>query len=250
MQRKLFQILMVACLSCHMAANAETVTMMTATWSPYVDKQLPEQGVSIEIMTHVFAAAGYEVDNTITAWPRAMEGVAVGLYDVLGGAWKDRERELDFIYSEPFLVNELIVVKRRSMPGNFDSVQALEGGNIGLITDYSYGVDFTALPNTKLVYENHMIQSLMNLLNNKVDFVVGDRRVIALMLTEYLAGRRGEVEVVPIALPSRSLYVAGSRAKKGAADLIKAFNKALFDSKTDGSYDKILAKWRARYAAE
>ena len=44
--------------------------------------------------------------------------------------------------------------------------------------DYAYGVDFDSVPNLTLVKENHLIQNLLNLLNGKVDFVIGDQRTI------------------------------------------------------------------------
>ena len=227
---------------------AEPVTMMTNAWPPYVDQQLPDQGLAVELVTHIFAREGYPLENTVESWPRAMEGVLIGLYDVLGAAWYSDERASEFVYSEPYLVNELIVVKRRDLPGKFSSVGALQGARLGLAPDYAYGVDFTALPGTTLVYENHIIQSLLNLLNDKVDFVVGDRRVIALQLEEYLKDRRHEVEVTGITLPPRSLHVAGSREGKRTAELMKAFNAALEDVRRDGSYQQIIDKWRKRYA--
>jgi polar amino acid transport system substrate-binding protein len=225
----------------------DPVKMMTNAWPPYVDRQLPEEGLAVELVTHIFSRAGYQVDNTIESWPRAMEGVRIGLYDVLGAAWHDDQREQEFIFSEPYLINELIIVKRRKMQGRFYSIGALENTRIGLSEDYAYGVDFTEIPGVKIVYENHIIQNLMNLLNDKVDFVVGDRRVIALQLEQYLKDRRHEIEVIGVSLPPRALYVAGSRSTERPARLIEEFNAALQEVKRDGSYQKIIDKWKARY---
>jgi polar amino acid transport system substrate-binding protein len=230
------------------AQAEEPVKMMTSTWPPYVDKQLPEQGLAMELVTHIFARAGYSLDNTLESWPRAMEGVRAGLSDVLGAAWRDDARDQTFIYSEPYLMNELIVVKRREMKGRHYSFGALENARIGLTPDYAYGVDFSELPGVEIVYEDHIIQNLRNLLNKRVDFVVGDRRVIALQVEEQLKDRRQEIEVVGISLPPRALYVAGSRATDRPAHLIEEFNAALVEVKRDGSYQKIIEKWRERYA--
>jgi polar amino acid transport system substrate-binding protein len=229
------------------AQAADPVKMMTNSWPPYVDKQLPDEGLAVELVTHIFALAGYSVENTVESWPRAMEGVRIGLYDVLGAAWRDQARDQDFQFSEPYLINELIVVKRRDLQGRYISIGDLQNSRIGLSPDYAYGVDFTELPGVQIKYENHIIQNLMNLLNKKVDFVVGDRRVIALQLEEYLKDRRHEIAVAPISLPPRPLYVAGSRASERSAQLIEAFNAALLEAKRDGSYQKIIEKWKARY---
>lgn len=225
----------------------DPVKMVTNTWPPFVDARLPQQGLAVELVTHIFSRAGFPVENTVESWPRAMEGVRIGLFDVLGAAWRDDARDRQFIYSEPYLINELIVVKRRNMEGRFYSLSALENARVGLSTDYAYGVDFTEIPGIDIVYENHILQNLINLLNDKVDFVVGDRRVIALQLEDYLKDRRHEIEVVSVSLPPRALYVAGSRTAERPAQLIKEFNAALREVKRDGSYQKIIEKWRERY---
>lgn len=225
----------------------DPVKMMTNTWSPYVDAELPDQGLAMELVTHIFARAGYSVSNTIEIWPQASESVRTGLSDVLGATWRDDARDQRFIYSEPYLMNELIVVKRREMQGRHYSIGAMANSRIGLIPDYAYGIDFTELPKVEIVYENQIVQNLENLLNNKVDFVVGDRRVIAAKLGAFPEERRHEIEVASISLPPRGLYVAGSRAIERPAHLVKEFNNALIEVKRDGSYQKIIEKWQKRY---
>ena len=96
--------------------------------------------MAMELVRHVFLRAGYKVDNTIERWPRALEGVRVGLYDVLGAAWRDEQREQDFIYSEPYLVNEIIVITRKNNRRMLRSVNDLSGSSIGVLRDYSYGL--------------------------------------------------------------------------------------------------------------
>ena len=68
------------------AQASDPVKMMTNTWPPYIDEELPQEGMAMELVRHIFLRAGYKVDNTVERWPRALEGVRVGLYDVLGAA--------------------------------------------------------------------------------------------------------------------------------------------------------------------
>ena len=114
-------------------------------------------------------------------------------------------------------------------------------------SDYAYGVDFDSIPGLTLVEENHMIQNLMDLLNGRVDVVIGDQRTIALQLNEYLPKERHKFQVLPIDVPGRSRHVAASRALKGSEEMIDAFNKALAKAKQDGSHAAIIKKWDARY---
>ena len=68
-------------------ASQDTLRLMANTSPPYSDKTLPEQGLALEIVNHVFAATPYKPDITIDNWSRAVEGASLGVYDGLAAAW-------------------------------------------------------------------------------------------------------------------------------------------------------------------
>lgn len=226
---------------------AEPVRMLANTSPPYADRRLPEQGLALELVSHIMKRAGYETDISIEIWARAMEGVRIGLYDALATAWYSEERSRDFLFSEPYLESRLIMVKLRSRPFSVNDLSDLQGARLGVRADYAYGIDFDAVPELRLVEENHLIQNLLNLLNGSVDVVIGDQRTMALQLNEYLQQQRHKFEVLPIELPSRARHVAASRALVGSEKLVADFNRALADAKKDGTHAAIVAKWDARY---
>ncbi|MEM8561971.1 MAG: transporter substrate-binding domain-containing protein [Pseudomonadota bacterium] len=229
------------------AQTDNPVTMRTSEWSPYIDQSLPNQGLAMELVTHIFARAGYRIDNTIEPFFNALEDVTLGKADMLGAAWRDDARDERFIYSKPYLMNELVVIQRSDTSDRHYSLGAMSDSRIGLIQDYAYGVDFSELPGAELVYETNIAQNLKNLLDNKVDFVVGDRRVIAMAVAQSLSEYRDSFAVAAISLPPRALYVAGSRAVPRPAGLVNEFNAALAEVKRDGSYHQIIEKWQARF---
>jgi polar amino acid transport system substrate-binding protein len=226
---------------------AEPVRMLANTSPPYADSKLPEQGLALELVSHIMKRAGYETDISIEIWSRAMEGVRIGLYDALATAWYSEERSKDFLFSEPYLESQLIMVKLRSDTYPYSELAELEGRRLGVRSDYAYGVDFSAIPRLKLVEENHLIQNLLNLLNGSVDVVIGDQRTMALQLNEYLQQQRHRFQVLPIELPSRARHVAASRALAGSEKMVADFNRALAEVKKDGTHAAIVAKWDARY---
>ena len=171
---------------------------------PYADKSLEAQGLALELVNHVFARAGYKADITIDSWPRAMEGVEIGVYDALASVWFTEERGKNYLFSDPYLSSQLVLVKLRTDAGDYFELGHLEGKRLGVRVDYAYGVDFDAIPNLSLVEENHLIQNLLNLLNGKVDFVIGDQRTVALQLSDYLSKQSQKFEVVNIDLPTES----------------------------------------------
>ncbi|WP_279247044.1 substrate-binding periplasmic protein [Candidatus Litorirhabdus singularis] len=240
-------VLVVSSWSLPALAEEKTVSLMVNTWSPYVDKELPGQGVAMELVTVLFDRAGYRTEIKVEAWRRAMEGVRVGLYDALGATWYTESREQDFIFSEPYLQNDLMMLKLRAFPGDYLELSHLSGRRLGLLSEYEYGIDFAAIPGLTLVPENHDIQSLLNLINRKVDFVIGDRRALVMQLDEFLSGQKGLLVEVPLELPARPLYVAASRSGPQSQEIIDAFNRALAAARSDGSYDKLLADWSEKF---
>jgi len=241
-------ILLVIVLISSVSTHAQdTVQLMANTSPPYADVKLPNRGLALEIVEHVFSKTEYQADITIESWSRAIEGASIGVYDGLASAWYTPERGKDLLFSEPYLSSKLIIVKRLEDRGRFRQLSDLAGGRLGVRADYAYGIDFSAIPGLKLVEENHLIQNLLNLMNGSVDFVIGDQRTMTMQLHEYMQDRITRFEVLPIDLPSPARHVATSRELDGHEKIIAAFNKALAQSKADGSYNAILKKWDSRY---
>ncbi|MBE9540018.1 MAG: transporter substrate-binding domain-containing protein [Proteobacteria bacterium] len=225
----------------------QTVTLTASTSPPYADAKLPEQGLAMELVNHVFKRAGYQPQIEFKIWSRAMEGVSVGLYDALAAAWYSEEREKEYLFSDAYLTSKLILLKLRTDPTVYADKSHLAGKRLGTQVDYAYGIDFDAISGLSLVPENHAIQNLLGLLNGRVDVVIGDQRTLAMQLNEYLPKEMHKFEVVEANLPPRARHVAASRAIEGEEKLVADFNRALKAVRKDGSYDAIVAKWDKRY---
>jgi polar amino acid transport system substrate-binding protein len=238
--------LLLACTGAY-AQTEKTVTLMASTSPPYADRKLPEQGLAMEVVKHVFTRAGYDPQIKFEIWSRAMEGVSVGLFDALAAAWYSESRAQEYLFSDPYLTTKLILLKLRSDPTRYTDISQLAGRRLGTQADYAYGVDFDQIDGLKLVPENHAIQNLLGLLNGSVDAVIGDQRTLAMQLHVYLPQDVLKFEVVDVNLPSRARHVAASRAIDGEDKLVADFNRALAGARKDGSYAAIVAKWDKLY---
>ncbi|MEM1111176.1 MAG: transporter substrate-binding domain-containing protein [Pseudomonadota bacterium] len=227
----------------------EEITLLANTSPPYADRTLPEEGLALELVKHVYSRTDYQPKITIENWSRAMEGVRIGVYDALAAAWYTDERNEAFLFSEPYLESDLLIVTLRTDRRPYSKLAHLSGRRLGVRTDYAYGIDFDAIPDLTLVEENHLIQSLLNLLNGKVDFVIGDRRTMVMQMQEYLGQQATKFRVVPMDLPGRARHIAASRDVEGHESIIAAFNRALAETRKDGSYDAILDRWEALYGS-
>jgi polar amino acid transport system substrate-binding protein len=247
MYKTLSALLLSLLLSSVSAQAEQTVTLMASTSPPYSDRQLPEQGLAMELVSHVFKRAGYTPQINFEVWPRAMEGVSVGLFDALAAAWYTESRASEYLYSDPYLSANLILLKLRANRSRYSDMSQLAGRRLGTQVDFAYGIDFDAIPGLKLFPENHAIQNLLGLLNGSVDAVIGDQRTLAMQLNVYLPNDIQKFEVVDISLPSRDRHVAASREIKSEDKLIADFNRALAAARKDGSYAAIVDKWDKRY---
>ncbi|MEM9256870.1 MAG: transporter substrate-binding domain-containing protein [Pseudomonadota bacterium] len=234
-------------LLCGKVAAEQELTLIANTSPPYADNQLPDQGLAMELVKHVFSRTDYTPEITIESWSRAVEGARLGVYQALASVWYSPDRDKDLLFSQPYLRSELIILKRRTDTTHYRELADLAGKRLGVRTDYAYGVDFRSVPGLQLVEENHLVQLLLRLLNGSVDAVIGDRRTVTMQLNEFLQDRLNEFAVTPIQLPDVERHVAASRSWEGHEAMIGAFNKALIEVEKDGSHAAIIKQWDERY---
>lgn len=224
-------------------SESKSLTLITNTWPPYVDSTLPGQGLAVELVSEVLERAGYKTTVTIETWPRAMEGTKLGIYDGIVAAWYTEQRDKDFYYSDAYLVNKLRVMKLKRLGGDYFEMAHLEGKRLGIITGYAYGIDFSTIDNIQLVEESYVIQSVLNLVNGKVDFIVVDERTVSAEINKYLSTQKDQFEFLDIEIPVRSLYFVTSKSNPGNTEIIKRFNAALKAMKNAGVYSELVNRW-------
>jgi polar amino acid transport system substrate-binding protein len=226
----------------------QDIRLLANTSPPYAGAGLPDQGLALELVRHIFTRTDYTPEITIENWSRAVEGARIGVYDALASVWYSPEREQDLLFSKPYLESDLILLKLRSNRRAYTSLDELAGGRLGVRRDYAYGVDFDGIPNLVQVEEDLLVSNLLNLLAGKVDFVIADQRTATMQLHELLNDKINQVQVMGIALPVVKRHIAAARAWPGHEAMIAAFDRALVSTQNDGSLQSIITKWNERYA--
>jgi polar amino acid transport system substrate-binding protein len=225
------------------ALAEKNVQLMASVSPPYADQKLPEEGMALQLVAHVFAGTDYQPHISVERWSRALEGASLGVYDGLASVWYSDERAKTLEFSEPYLTSQLVLLKPSSNTTEYHSLQDIAGSKVGVLRDYAYGVDFAAVPNVELVEENHIIQNLLNLLDGSIDFVIGDRRALMHQVNEFLLDRKSGLAVTGVTLPTVQRHIAVGRDLDGHEELVKQFNASLAKSRKDGSLDKIINEW-------
>jgi polar amino acid transport system substrate-binding protein len=225
------------------ARAAETLRIAISDWPPYVETTAPSQGLAIEIVRTALDRMDYDMGLVDEPWSRTLEGASIGVYDALAAAWYNQQRAGNFLFSQPYLVNEIKFIKRKGNPFQFRTMDDLRGQVIGIVKDYAYDDRFDQARGLTRFVNNHVLENLLLLLQGEVDVTLDDERVRRYEMARYMANSRDQFEILPQSFASRGLCFAMSRQHPNAKEIIKAFDAEIKEMKADGSLDQIMAKY-------
>lgn len=222
-------------------AHAEQALRVAAnTWPPYVDESLPGSGLAMEIVSTAFERAGYPIQVSIQSWPRTLEGARVGVYDVIAAAWYSDERAATLAFSKPYYYNEIRFLKRKGTDIHYQQLSDLKGLLIGVVRDYAYSDEFNRSPELARVGANHVIQNLLRLTQGQIDLTLGDELVLRYQLQAFLPNAIQNLEFLPKPLTRKGIHVAVSKENPAHARIVAEFDKALAQTKADGTWQRIV----------
>jgi polar amino acid transport system substrate-binding protein len=237
-------ILVLFLLNCSIG-YAGNLSVVVNTWPPYVGKALPGKGMAMQIVTSALHRKGHQTTITIESWTRTLEGIDVGVFDVVGAIWKTPEREKWLLFSEPYLQNNIKFIKKKSLVLNYQSLEDLTGYVIGIVKNYAYDEAFIQSQILIKIPQNHIIQNLTKLREDVIDVTLGDERAIIFELNQYMHGQVADYEFLRKPLSKQGLHIAVSRRNPAAQQIIADFNQAIAEMKADGSLEKFLAQYQA-----
>jgi polar amino acid transport system substrate-binding protein len=216
--------------------------MAISDWPPYVETTAPNDGVAIELVRTALDRIDYDIELVDEPWSRTLEGATIGVYDALAAAWYSDQRGANFLFSKPYLTNQIKFVKRRGDPFQFRTMDDLKGRVIGIVKDYAYDDQFDAARGLTRFVNNHVLENLLLMLQGQVDVTLDDEIVLRYEISKYMANSAGQFEILPKPFAVRGLCFAMSRQHPKAKDIIKAFDAEIAEMRSDGTYDRIIAK--------
>lgn len=242
MKTSLLSLITIIFLLCFSSLTS-ALSIVAKEESPYIGSELPAQGLSIEIIKTALERTGYKTNVTFETWPRTYEGALIGIYDVIGSIWQTEKRKKDFIFSDAYLFHEIKFIKRKADVNiSFNNLNDLQGLIVGTLKSYAYREDFINSKNIIKLPQNHLIQNLLFLTQNRIDMTLGDIRKVRFEINKYMKSSMKKLEFLPKALVTKGVHIAVSKSNPRHAEIITNFNKALESMKSDGTYDAILKK--------
>lgn len=227
-------------------SESTVLTMAGGTWDPYISNQLPANGLAVDIVTQVMKRAGYEVEMKFMPWQRVSEGLANGDIDLSVASWYNETRAQESQFTDAYLVNDLMIVKRKNDPLTFNDAaefkQSIDkkGYRLGIMKDFGYGNVFNEIaPLVSLNYYKYCNLMMRDVAAKNIDIALVDNWT-ALSSMQSKKNIADHLEITPTPLLSHNLHATISPNNRQHKEISMNFNQALNAMRADGSYNKIL----------
>jgi len=220
------------------AAQTRTLRFVSPIRPPFTEVQ-GKPRFALDLVEEALKRVNVTATTTIVPSGEYGQLLLTGPYDGTAVGWPDAQRQQEFLLSQPYLENRLVLVARRGTDVSAKSIAALKGKRIAIINGYAYGDNFeTSGP--VFVRSNAEPDSLRMLLDNKVDYVLMDDLVVQYMVDEYPDEARTRLQIGLTPLVVRPVHMLIRKSVPDAASIIDGFNKQLRAMITDRTYHKLL----------
>lgn len=235
-----FLLYVLSCSSSY--ADSKTISVTTLEFSPYVSRDLPNNGWAWEIAETAFAQKGYVAKLEILPWGRALKMVQDGRIEALYLANINEERKKWAEFSDPVGEEISVAFKLKSNPIEITEIVELGQHRVtGLIAAHvtkkmqklGIAVDLTTDLNA----------GIKRLYYNRTDLLVTDRYAGAhLIRTEFPSIYLEAIDFVSMPIDVNQLHLAVSKQLRNYNDIVSDFNEGLMHIRENGTYDAILKK--------
>lgn len=211
-------------------------------YPPFSDLGRPQLGFANELLLSAMRRAGYEIEIDMMPWSRALAGVQDGTYDILTCVWLTPDRQKIMAFTAPFAVNRLVFAKRAGEGFAYRGLADLTGRTIGTIPGYAYDEAFLKASNFKREEAATVATNLRKLSAGRIDLTVEDELILHFVINTQLPDLKMMLDLAPGALSENPLHFAVSKRRPDADRIASAFDAALAQMRTDGSYEHLLEK--------
>ncbi len=198
-------------------------------------------GFDVEFLEEVFKRAGIDLIITYMPWNRALNEARYGRVAGVCSCSSTKEREEYLYFSDPLgkASSGLFSLTENDF-SEVSRVEEIGDKFVGVIKGYNIVENLHSAKIKNIVELTDETQGLMMLLRGRIDFYYS----YAAPTRFYLKQQNITSKVTYHEIAYGNYYSCLSKNTDGAEDLLKIFNAGLQQIKNDGTYDKILAKYR------
>lgn len=226
------------------ARAADVIKVVVDPWAPFGGADLPNGGISLDVITTVLERAGYNVSAEILPWQRAMDGVQSGTYDILGNLFALPELEAHLTFSDPFYETEIRFLAPRGSEFAYRGLDSLRPYTIAVGAGYIYEGEFDAAEDLNKTIVTNVVQGVRMVASGRVDLTLDSVDVLIYTLARKTPELAPQLVILPDRLASQSLHMAIRNSHPMRENILKDFNRVLAEMRADGSLDRLLAAHR------
>lgn len=219
------------------AKQTTELRLVSTPWPPFTSPP-GQPRFALDLVEAGLSRSGIGATTTIVEPARFSESLLSGEFDGSASAWKNDERERVLLFSQPYLENRLILVGRKGADVAAPTLVALHDKKIAVVEGYAYG-DIDKL-GPVFVRTHSEEDSLSQLLNNKVDYVLMDELVAQYLTSHYEKQAKTKLAIGSTALLIRPLHLAIRKSLPDAESIISRFNSQLRNMIADRTYHRLL----------
>lgn len=231
-------------------AEEKPLSIVLDPWPPYSEGEsgkTPTGGFFIEVANAVFEKMGVKTEIMLYPWKRCLVYMEDGTADILLGVTKTAEREAFMAYTDPLIVDRVVLFysKEKFKDGfSWEKFEDLKGIRIGVTAGYNYGDEFSKAEKELGLDTDPAegeVKNFQKLTMGRTDVFIC-YEISGKSILEKDAKLQEQVGMVekPV-LAELPFYLAVSK-KSTAVNLIPKINEAIFAIKGDGTLDKLLGR--------
>jgi polar amino acid transport system substrate-binding protein len=224
-------------------AREKTIKIATLEWTPYVGKELRDNGFTSEIVRAVFDRMGYSVKIKFMPWATLLKAVEHGKVDAAYPAYYSDERALKFAMTNAFVDGPLYLCKLKNKKIAYHTLEDLKAYKIGVVNGYVNTPEFDSASYLNKKFANSDRLNLLKLLNKRVDMIVVDKYAAMQIVKESIPGAVGKIEFIEPPLDVKPLHLLVSRKIDNSQAIVDDFNKGLEMLTDNGAIKKIMRKY-------
>ena len=234
-------LLLVLLTICFFQLNAQNSTLQLASdvWPPFTNVT-GEKSVATDLVRVALNRINVPAEFHVLDFKGVTEGMDSGKFQGSAALWKTAEREESFFFSEPYLLNQLVLVGLQGTDVSATSPTQLTGKKIGVVVNYGYDEDLLEATNLELVYGESDQQNLEKLLYKKIDYMLVDALLLQYLFQYQLDDVNKHLAVGREHFESKTLHLALRKDTPNAQQILEAFNEQIKVMLTDGTYHQVL----------
>ncbi len=234
--------LAVAFITVSPALSGQRVTVVADEWPPFSGENLPNRGMSLDVISTILRRAGYEVETQVLPWARIMDGARKGDHDIVGSLFADPEIETFMTYGKPFYQTEIHFVQGAGRDIAISDLDSLRPYSIAVGDGFLYEQNFDQADYLNKIVVTTALQGLQMVAYGRADLTLDSVDVLRYAIRADDPSISDRVEILPHVLTTHGIHMAVRNDLPGKDQLVAAFNRVLSEMQEDGSLAELLQK--------